>query len=364
MNNVKRKSLRLKKKKNRVLYMIAGLVIGIFILTAGTMAMMVSEELDLGKPPKRIEEPHLYVEDVFFMNNDVRADDEVTDLSTTVYITNDGLADANDVKIIAYPLDTKKNLAHDDTETTIGHIPKQKTSTAEFIISVPAGAKHEVELLIFEDGRLILRGSGSVVTEGSSASTEKYKTREVKGTSNDKDYDGLPDNWELYYGLDPTNPDDAFYDPDNDGMTNIEEYYYNSTPTDANKKGETADGGSWSDDENSSLIGGFVVVFVVIVIIIIVLAIGAAASKPSGRKVKNNITDNPSTLQNDSGDKKSSMGYPPYYKGPWLCPRCHGMINHDTCTRCGTKYPDLSEIENPPEPVVIKTKEHDKNLDE
>lgn len=57
--------------------------------------------------------------------------------------------------------------------------------------------------------------------------------------SNDSDYDGMTDGWELLHGLDPTDPWDAFLDPDEDGLdldldgipderlwTNLDEYRF------------------------------------------------------------------------------------------------------------------------------------------
>jgi hypothetical protein len=50
----------------------------------------------------------------------------------------------------------------------------------------------------------------------------------------DNDMDGMPDTWEQYHSLDPSNSKDYTYDPDSDGFTNIEEYEYNTLPRDAN----------------------------------------------------------------------------------------------------------------------------------
>jgi PKD repeat protein len=52
----------------------------------------------------------------------------------------------------------------------------------------------------------------------------------------DSDEDGLPDEWEILYGLDPNDPDGhngGQGDPDNDGLTNIEEYGYGLHPKDS-----------------------------------------------------------------------------------------------------------------------------------
>ena len=60
-------------------------------------------------------------------------------------------------------------------------------------------------------------------------------------TSSDSDYDGMPDGWEFYHGLDPTNPFDSSRDEDIDGFivegpfgfeaqwTNLDEYRYVSS---------------------------------------------------------------------------------------------------------------------------------------
>ena len=49
----------------------------------------------------------------------------------------------------------------------------------------------------------------------------------------DTDRDGMPDYWEIQYGLNPDNYLDAYWDLDNDGITNAEEYQNESDPTSA-----------------------------------------------------------------------------------------------------------------------------------
>jgi hypothetical protein len=54
----------------------------------------------------------------------------------------------------------------------------------------------------------------------------EYATSQVR---DDRDDDGMPDEWEVSHGLNPHNPKDASLDRDADGYTNIEEYI-NNTP--------------------------------------------------------------------------------------------------------------------------------------
>ncbi len=53
---------------------------------------------------------------------------------------------------------------------------------------------------------------------------------ELCTTFADTDGDNLPDTWELFYGLDPSNPIDATEDPDLDGRDNLAEYRDGTSP--------------------------------------------------------------------------------------------------------------------------------------
>ncbi|OQX27669.1 MAG: hypothetical protein BWK80_04165 [Desulfobacteraceae bacterium IS3] len=67
------------------------------------------------------------------------------------------------------------------------------------------------------------------VSDGTDESHTFYLTVTVRF---DSDGDGMPDNWELKFGLDPV-VNDADGDSDQDGYSNLEEYLYGSDPTDS-----------------------------------------------------------------------------------------------------------------------------------
>jgi uncharacterized protein (DUF1800 family) len=93
--------------------------------------------------------------------------------------------------------------------------------------------------------RLDERGVQVKVEEEQSLDTEVSHIKEnvgfiVIGAVADHDEDGLPDNWEIVHGLDPTNPSDAETDQDGDGTTNLEEF---AAGTDPHEYDGTIDGG-------------------------------------------------------------------------------------------------------------------------
>ena len=53
---------------------------------------------------------------------------------------------------------------------------------------------------------------------------------ETMDPNGDLDGDGMPNGWEIRYGLDPRDPSDADLDSDGDGLTNLREYRLGRSP--------------------------------------------------------------------------------------------------------------------------------------
>jgi hypothetical protein len=104
--------------------------------------------------------------------------------------------------------------------------------------------------------------------------------------TNDTDKDGMPDEWEKKYGLDPNDPSDANIDSDGDNFTNLEEYLGidgkpgggdDTSPIDIGDFPHEPASGDDDDDESDDsgflLIIGLLLVVVVIVIIVVAIVV-------------------------------------------------------------------------------------------
>lgn len=326
----KKRKTRKVKKRRREIYWIGVAITVLLIISIGTMLIQLLPEEDIPPAPKKSKDPHLNIENVFFqkageatrqISNQV---EDVVIIRVYSYITNDGTGDARNVRVTALPLDDSMNLASDKVDKFVGNIRVNKTSESEFLVEVPKGIRHEVFLMIWEDGRVILKGTGSFMVDTNIGTSQEFHTTEIIGTRNDTDYDGMPNSWEIYYGLDPSNPDDASKDADGDGVSNRGEYMAGTAPA------PPADG---DDDEakmgvDSSSTICFVLVMVIIVIVIIIIITKAFVTKKKDK----------STSTPEASHQPQNQVLPNPQPGPRICIRCGGLLQNLHCLRCGADY--------------------------
>ena len=122
----------------------------------------------------------------------------------------------------------------------------------------------------------------------------------------DSDADGMPDNWEMQYSLNPTNSADNLTDLDNDGFSNLEEYLGidkipgnddSTNPIDKSSHPPIETKVDNNEKSDLLLIYGLIIIILIVIILVIIFSIITLR-----RKKKNSLAQPIQTQQN----KKSS----------------------------------------------------------
>jgi len=111
-------------------------------------------------------------------------------------------------------------------------------------LALPAGADLEIDYRVTipagtPPGTIAFPGAGWIGMIAAQAEAGDHYGYEdapallgVEAAGDDRDEDGLPDDWESEHGLDPDDPADAAQDADSDGFSNLEEFQAGTDPTD------------------------------------------------------------------------------------------------------------------------------------
>jgi len=86
---------------------------------------------------------------------------------------------------------------------------------------------HEVRTGTATHGGVWGEGKGIIDSQAQVGGWPELKTMAPPA---DSDHDGMPDDWEEKYSLDPSDPADARGDGDKDGYSNVEEFLNNTDP--------------------------------------------------------------------------------------------------------------------------------------
>jgi hypothetical protein len=132
------------------------------IVSAIVVIVVVASALSTAPAKEPEEQAILQVDEVFFVLSGSNFTSEKVTIDVTTFITNKGTADAIDVEIIAFVIDTDSNLGMDKSTFPVGEIPKDKTKASEFSLTMPNNESYNIRLIILESGKIAIKGSGSV----------------------------------------------------------------------------------------------------------------------------------------------------------------------------------------------------------
>ena len=142
-------------------------------------------------------------------------------------------------------------------------------------INVATAGVHVVNVWMREDGfvfdKIVLTTNAGYTPTGNGPAESP---RGGGGGGTDTDGDGMPDAWEITYGLNPNDASDAAGDLDGDGYTNLQEYLGGTDPTNAASPGGGGGGGGGSGSGGCGGLGLEALFFL----------LGAAAFRRSVRK--------------------------------------------------------------------------------
>lgn len=124
----------------------------------------------------------LEVEDVIISSHGALGGTE-TELNISVFLTNQGKGGIDDVRVRAFAVERDSNLARDEDTRSMGRIEGETSPEGELHITVPNNDTYRIELLVFENGRLTLRGSGTIDLKGIGVASEysAYEPPEMSG---------------------------------------------------------------------------------------------------------------------------------------------------------------------------------------
>jgi len=121
-----------------------------------------------------------------------------------------------------------------------------------WIVPYIGSVKYEDDQGYLEELTSFSIGGGTITqeTDADADGLKDYQELIVYNTNwqdEDTDDDGMPDGWEVQYGLNPLDPSDADGDLDGDGLTNLEEYQAGTNPTVFNTHVSDFDGDGKTD---------------------------------------------------------------------------------------------------------------------
>ncbi len=134
---------------------------GALIATISTIIIIAVSIFATGMLKPSVAQPyfpneHLFVDTTYLLKTGET--NNTVNVTCTPYLTNIWSKESGEIKIIAYVIETKDNLAVYKNTVEIGKIPANSTAEIEIPI-VLSNNSYKVDILIFENGKLVIKGT-------------------------------------------------------------------------------------------------------------------------------------------------------------------------------------------------------------
>ena len=138
---------------------LAGIIIVILVLSIGILASGIFE-VNGGDPPQ-FPRDHLSVDASFLLKTDET--NESVNVTCDLYLTNSWEKVSNEIKIIAYVIEKNSNLAIFKNTVEFGKIAADATTELNIPLEFSDNS-YKVEILIFENEKIVMKGQTSITS--------------------------------------------------------------------------------------------------------------------------------------------------------------------------------------------------------
>ena len=139
----------------------------IFVVTTATVFIVVFGSFSvLNQKPIEAEpqfsEKHLFVEEIYLLKTS--STNKSINITCTPYLTNIWEKESGEIKVVAYVVKESNKVADCKKTVEIGKIKADSTAEIEIPLTLSDNS-YQVDILIFEDEKLVLKGSLKIKTE-------------------------------------------------------------------------------------------------------------------------------------------------------------------------------------------------------
>lgn len=177
----------MKEGGHRALKGVVIVVIVFFLMVNIIFGSLLAYDNFIHEEPKR--KAALEVEDVYFVFRE--STDGLFHVEVGAFITNTGDEECG-MRIRAFAIDADSNIANDDSETVEVKVSARTTIEADLEFELEYNGTFRVELMIFKDGMITAKGTGTINLADRGSGGRDYRTTMGDEETEKEDASALP----------------------------------------------------------------------------------------------------------------------------------------------------------------------------